>query len=114
MQGLWKYITWEAINMSAFFTQSGNQVMIQLPDDCTVVQYPYRAALVHWDDTFLELDRNDPITREFEKQLVKASGRYGDNHTSYEITTFGGGKVYVYCSDSKISFGTKIHMGNQG
>lgn len=82
----------------------------------SVTYHPYRTAMVY--DRFLEMDRNSDEAREFEDLLVKAAGKdTGDNHTAYtlELNCFGkreNPKLYVMCSDSKISIGTQIEFRN--
>ncbi len=74
----------------------------------SVKQFPYRTARVV--NPFMSLCRSD--FGEAERVLATKAGVSQDNHVVYEIVDGHGMTIYIFVSDLKVYFGSKIVLGN--
>ena len=84
--------------------------MFEIEPFSEVKFYPYRTAQV--DGILFTVSREMKEAREFEIELSKMARVRPDNHTVYKIKSTGGSKIYIWCSDDEMRFGTILRRGD--
>ena len=79
-----------------------------------VKQYGSRTAMVR--DRFITIHRGEnpslnELMRRLEAELAEAAGERRDNHTVYELVTFGGKRIYIMFHEPYVYFGLSVEEG---